>query len=415
LKVEKNAAVDFVAGTVETSVFDSFEDLSFLQVEWDEFVQQVGGEIFLSFDWCRLWWKYYGGRRQLKVFVFRRQGRIVGLVPLFFEKLWLGPVFVRAVKLVGSDFTIPHFSIPVDPAYMEPVLRAFFAAVADYKLDIIHIGPIAGIYSQYDRLLDTCRSLVGGSYSLVARDIDVQTYFNVPETWEDYLAALGAKERSKMKRHYRLALKAGANPDTTVLADCATEENFDAVFTDFVKMHQRHWCRFGQLGHFADWPEAEQFHREVAAAQLKLNRLCLFAVMLDDTCLGYKYGYIFGNRYFDFLDVRCDSTRMANIGLGWIMYGEMIKKAIKNKATHIDSMRGYYKHKLEMGGQLRHTMSVYIIRRGWSRLTRAWLFRFAAWLLNLFYYRIWYNKVASRLRLKRKGLWTSWIRCNCFS
>lgn len=398
------------AKKIRVEEYNDFGTLASMQQEWDDFVESVGGEIFLTYDWCRIWWKYYGEKRDLRVFVFRSGNELAGIIPLFFETIWLGPVYTKAAKIVGSDFTIAQFSLPIHNKHIKGVIQMFFELLSEHDWDILHIGPIAGLYKHYDDLKIAFEKSFGYSHFIGSENKGVQTFFKLTDTWDEYLATLDRKERSKIRRHYRLAYKAAEDKTASVVANCATTDDIGETFTGFVQMHQEHWQKLGKLGHFGDWHSAQSFHYELAKAQLKQNRLRLIQIELGDWCLGYKYGYIFGDNYFDFLDARSDRKELANVGLGRIVYSEMIKKAIQEKAKWIDSMRGKYKHKLEMGGQLFPTRNLYVVPKRWATVVRVRLFRLFAYLLNFFYYRIWYHKVAPKLPLKRKGLWKIWIR-----
>lgn len=395
---------------IHVQIFDNFVEPSLTQHEWDDFVESVDGEIFLTFDWCRLWWKYYGDNRILRVFVFRHNNSIVGLIPLFFETIWLGPLYAKVAKIVGSDFTMPQFSLPINPLYMKEVGWQFAASMAEYDWDILHLGSIAGMFEHYDDLKSTLEEFFGDSHFILSYQKTEQIYFKLPQSWDGYLAKLHRKERTKIRRHYRLLYKALGDKEGHVVAKFAIEQNLEDMFADLVQMHQQHWQRMGKSGHFGDWPHARKFHLDVAKAQLKLDRLCLMKVTLGERCLGYKYGYIFGRNYFDFLDARSDLKELANIGLGRIIYSEMFKDAIQKKARYIDSMRGRYRHKLEMGGELLPTKNLFIIAKKLTTSLRIRLFRFFIGLLDLFYYRIWFHKVVPKLPLKRGYLWKIWIR-----
>ena len=402
--------MDIPAQNIQVQVVDNFVEPSLTQQEWDDFVESVDGEIFLTFDWCRLWWKYYGENRVLKIFVFRYHDRIVGLIPLFFEKIWLGPLYAKVAKIVGSDFTMPQFSLPIKPLYMKEIGRRFTASMSEYDWDILYLGPIAGMFEHYDDLKSTLEELFGDSHVVLCYNRTEQTYFKLPQSWDEYLADLHRKERTKIKRHYRLVHKAFGDKTEPIVAKCAMEDNLDDMFAGLVQMHQEHWQQMGKSGHFGDWPHAREFHRDMAKVQLKRDRLRLIKVTLGEWCLGYKYGYIFGRNYFDFLDARSDLKELANVGLGRIIYSEMFKDAIRKKAKYIDSMRGRYRHKLEMGGELLPTRNLYIIAQKPTTTIRIKLFRFFAGLLDLFYYRIWYHKIAPQLPLTRRYLWKIWIR-----
>jgi CelD/BcsL family acetyltransferase involved in cellulose biosynthesis len=395
---------------ITAEVFGSFEELAEIRQKWDELAQLSGAEVFLTFDWCRLWWKYYGAGRTLRVFVFTAADGLVGVVPLFSEAIRLWPVWVKAVKVVGSDFTMPQFGLPIKREYILPVVRRLYGKLRDEQWDILHIGPLSGLYKSYELLRTAFKESFGDTHLVLTRSQNLQTVFRLAESWDGYLSCLDSKRRSAFKRHYRLAQKAAGGDGDSITTERADGENLPEMLGEFMRMHQSHWQKLRRLGHFGDWPRSEQFHRELAEAGLQQQRLRLVRIAAGQQLLGYKYGYIFGNTYVDFLDARVEPQGPGGIGPGRIMYGEMIKQAIQEKAVYIDSMQGIYKHKLEMGGELVDVQNLWVICRQPVRRLRVRLFRWLAYLWNLVYFRVWYQKVACRLPLRRKGLRSSWIR-----
>lgn len=399
-----------VSHKIQVDVFESFDELAQMQQEWDDFVESVGSEIFLTYDWCRIWWKYYGNNRDLRVFVFRSNKELVGIIPLFFEKIWLGPVFVRAVKIVCSDSTIAQYSLPIRDRLMRHVFQKLSESLSEHKWDIMHIGPIAGLYEHYDDLKDACEELLGYSYLVVSKNRSIQTYFQLADDWEKQLASIKKGERWDIRRSYKALC-----PDATALVSTfASEKNFEELFKGFVDMHQSYWQSLGQLGHFGDWPTACEFHHEIAAVQLKQNRLRLLEVKSGMHCVGYEYDYKFGDRYFEFLNARSRSKRFAKISVGRVVFSEQVKKALNEGVRCIDSMQGKYEHKLRLGGKLFPVRNLYISPKKLSVLVRVSIFHALSWLLNFCYYRIWFCRMAPKLPFKRKALWKRWIQSRMF-
>ena len=401
---------------LHVEVFNNFEELEAIQQEWDNFVESVGSEIFLTYDWCRIWWKYYGKNRQLKVFIFRSDNKLVGIIPLFFEKIWLGPIYMRVLKIVGSDFTLAQFSLPIQNRYTKGIIEKLFESVySEYNLDIIHLGPIAGLYEHYDLLKNACRESCSDYQVVLSINKNVQTYFKLSGSWEGYLAGLPRKDRTKIRRHYRLAYKTTGEKPDSIITNCAERTNFEQMFSDFVQKHQEHWQKLGRLGHFGDWHYAHEFHHELARVQLEQNRLRLMQITLGNCCFGYKYGYKCGDNFCDFLDTRLDCKELSNVSLGRILYSEMIKASIREKTKYIDSMCGKYKHKLEIGGELLPLRNLYVINKRLCSVIRILLFRVLAHALDFSYFRIWFLKIAPRLPIKSRPLWKLWIRTCAFA
>ncbi len=400
---------------VQVKLFCSFEELAPLQPRWDDLAASVGSEIFLTYDWCRIWWKYYGQKRDLRILVFQKGSDLVGIVPLFFEKIWLGPVSVRAAKLVGSDHTMAQFSLPIVRDHIAEVVDGLFESLMKEEWDIIHIGPLAGLYNQYDVLREALLGTFGDGCIVSCKEKQVQTYFFVADTWESHMATMSKNARRSIKRKYKALGEVMQRWPGELTSDVATVQDVDEMFLAFVGMHQKHWKKLGKLGHFGDWPDSFDFHKEMVHAQLPYDRLRLMRIHWGECCLAYEYAYKFGDKYLAFLNSRTDWQDVVDVSIGTIIFAEQMKNAIDEKVKYIDDMRAKYDYKMRLGGKLFSMRDIYIFRRQPLRLARVRIFKLLSRLLHLCYYKIWYIKIAPRLPLRRHALWRIWIRTNAFA
>ena len=399
---------------IQLKIYKRFEDLENIQLQWDELVQNTCGDIFMTYHWCRIWWKYYGQSRNLRIFVFFQDDRLVGIFPLFFEKIWLGPVYLRAVKIVGSDFTLTQFGLAVYIEHLSEVTRIFFEELSRYKLDIIHIGPIAGLYKHYDVIKESFQQQQGPAWRMLESKSGDQTYFSLPQSWEEHISRLKKNEKSNIRKNYN-SIERQINGNNDLFKTTSTCcDNCCDYFDEFVKLHQKHWNSIGKLGHFGDWPKSLQFHQELIRTHSKLGRLRLFKIEIGRECIGFQYHYKFANKYIHFLDARPSLSAIKGISPGRISFCETIKEAINEKVNLIDSLRGRYEHKLRLGGKLFPIRNLYIIPEKTSTIIRVAVFRTLAIMLDLFYYKIWFSRIAPRLPLKRNALWQAWIRTAFF-
>jgi CelD/BcsL family acetyltransferase involved in cellulose biosynthesis len=393
--------------TINVQVFNSFDEIASMQQEWDDFVEPIGGEIFLTYDWCRVWWKYYGKRRDLLVFVFKNNGSLCGILPMFLEKIWLGPVCVRVVKIVGTDFLPITVTVPVSHDVIYEVIHSFINKLrANYNWDILYIGAICGRYDSFDRLVGACAQATDSTCHVETKTSGVQTYIKVAASWDDQLAIFSRKRRAEMRRKYDRILKQGIQLESIP----ATDDNFKQFFENFVQMHQSYWQSLGYSGHFGAWPEAYKFHREVAAVQLNRQRLKFYKIVLDGHSIGYRYSYKFGDTYYNYLYARSQFGKSKKIDFTRIDFGEMVKRAVKEDVKWFDFMRGKYNHKLQLGGQMFPINNIYIYSNKLPSMIRVNVFRSLAWMLNVCYSKIWRDRIAHRLGLKLGPFWKAWLR-----
>ncbi len=381
------------------SVCDDFGQLEISREEWDEFILGVGGDLFSTYDWCSVWWRHFGGRRVLEIYVFRHEERVVAILPLFRETLRLGPVSIRAIRIVGCDHAAMTCSLPIDPSWVAQVVRQFLAnAAARGPWDLIHLGPFPGYSDCVSKLFDVleeCDDLRvkrGQEYP--------QMVFDLPSDYESYVKDLPVKERRNVRRDERRLEKDG----TVVRRSVVSQEEVGPAFEQFLDMHQVYWMKCGKLGHFGDWPGSEAFHRDMAECQFTSGRLMLLQVLLNGELVASDYCYECGNCIHWILSGRRPKVP------GRIGFCTLVRKAAANGVRQIDAMRGFYEYKRLLGARVTQQTSIVAVRRGLMHRARAGAFRVAARLLDLAYYRIWFCRVAPRLPSLQRPLWQTWIR-----
>ncbi len=411
-----SATVDFSENPVEMQVYTNFDRLSQIQPEWDHFVESLNCDIFLTYDWCRIWWKYYGGNKALRIFVFRCKGELVGVLPTYIEKIGIGPTAVKIARIVGTTYVLAEINPSVKCEYIRQVFGKWLELLySEFNPDIVCIGPIPGMYDKTDQLVSECAAWGSNRFVVEKRKAGVLTIFRIGSTLEEYLASLPGKNKREIDRDSRNILKAAPDKNARLVFESISASQLHGAFDDFIRMHNVQWQRLGQSGHFNDWPLSEKFHREVAEEQEKRGCLRFFKICVGQTCIGYEYAYKFSHTYFHYLNTRTFAKEFERVSVGKVNFCELVKKAVSESVNLINSMRGKYEYKIRMGGVLVPTYAVLIFRQNMLLNLRVRTFKLLSRLLHLCYYRIWFSRIAPRLPWRRHPLWNLWIRTNVFA
>ena len=64
LTLQQGRRVQNLNVRIENSFLDS------LRAVWDEAAVELGATIYMSYDWCKTWWDFYGANAELKIFFF---------------------------------------------------------------------------------------------------------------------------------------------------------------------------------------------------------------------------------------------------------------------------------------------------------------------------------------------------------
>jgi len=387
---------------------------------WDTFIQSHGGDIYMSFDWCRLWWQHYGKGRKLRLFVGRDSaGALVGLLPMFVEKLWLGPLPMRWAKIVGCDFLPAVLAPVIAPAHASQMLRQVieFLLKKD-KCDAVVLGPLSnpgaaatdtestgrnGIPAQARAACDALKDI-----ATLAQDIQptIHTTFSLPATFDLYQASLNKRQKQNLRRDLNLFAKNFASK-VDVVRD---GEELHREFAAFRRMHDEQWHAENKLGHFDDWPHSAAFNESLVQVLGPLGRVRLVRLWANDKVVSYQYCLTFGDRLYWRLPARLVGEEWNRYGMGRLGLVKMIEAAIGESIRWIEGGPGHYDYKVQLGGQEVPLASLVIVASSGKSRLRWKLFQKAARLLHLAYYRIWFGRIAPRLPLPRRRLWKSWIR-----
>ena len=379
-------------------VYTSFHELSNIQEEWDKFLLDVNGDIYLSFDWCRVWWTFYGKGRDLKIFLYYNEDTLVGIIPIFIEKLVLFPTWIKIAKIVGSDFTIAVVNPPVQLSYAQKIYEQLISNLFyEYRCDVIWLGPVSGISETLPFLRSACSSFSKSKIIMNEKVHSPYTVFNLPDSFESYLNSL-----TKSQRRNNL-LQKSFNMQMDVLEGMEDLE-------DFKKLHESQWQAQGKMGHLKDWPLGYEFNKSLANIQSQQGRFRLTRLKADDRAVSYHLCFVFGKIVHARLPARASGTEWDRFALGRVGLIKVIEWAISKGYKTIEAGEGHYDYKIKLGGVEYNLTSILITQNKWNIRTRVLIFLFMSDILDLFYYKKWFLRIAPKLPFKRVPLWRLWIR-----
>ena len=408
-----SSAIPATADAIHTELFTSFDNISITHSEWDEFIESVGGEIFVTYDWCRTWWKYYGAGRQLMIYIFRdSQNSLCGVMPVFSETFGFGPASVRVVKMVGSDFMPITFAIPVREAMLEIVTYAFLDLLNEKcHWDLLYLGAICGRYPAIEGLVSAYKAYSNNAYHVDMTSNEVQIYFDVANSWNEQVAGLSQNQRQNIRSVHNALRKIGLTPNFIP----ATKTDFSEIFSTFVKVHQQQWNELGMSGHFIDWPCSMEFHGEMGSLGIDKGRTKLLTIKLNDQVIGYDFLYKFGSSYQWYLMGRSHYENDSKIDFQRISFGLKIQSALSEQVTLIDAGRGRYEYKLAMGGKLTSVNNVYVESREIFSRMKLNIFYLLILTCNVLYSKVWRRRIAPRMGFRPRPLWRWWIKTHMLS
>lgn len=383
----------------------NFDDAARCQAEWDGLVTRTGSDVYQTYDWCRIWWKYYGRGRRLHILLFFAADELVGLIPAFTEKLWLGPVSIRVARMVGADHTLTLCNLAIS----KERLKACVSMAKDYFLsqeqcDTFLVGPLAGPSADIEQISEIGSE--GGPRPALTIGNSCNTYFSLPKDFKEYLANLGKKHRSNYTRNLNQLQKAHA-----VRFDVVSEASQVGLeFEQFSRLHAEQWAKEGKLGHFGDWPHALEFNREMVNALGGQGKVRFHRILAGDRVVSSQFCYVNGATNYWRLPARASEDEWLRYSFGYMGLIKMLEASIAEGHSIVEGGRGHYDYKLHFGGKEWPLRTVQFLGANSLAPAKIMLFRAASRIFTIGYYKILFARVAPRVRALRKPLWSAWIR-----
>ena len=394
--------------TLQLETFTSFDAARAIEPEWNDLVTRLDGSLYATFSWCEVWWRHYGVGRGLFLFAVRRGDELVGLLPLFVDRLRL-PIGIgraKVAKFVGADSTLAVTEPLVDAETatdaFELILRELFETE---QVDMLHVA-CSGALPHLDALRQSATDLGGVVESARDREADSHTVFEMREGFESYMKSLSSHQRSNYRRKLK-KLDGAFRFEVDVVHD---PMDLESEFASFIEMHQAQWKGIGKLGHFDDWPASRMFSWDLVRTFARTGGVRLVRLLADGHVVAYYWCFTVNRTYYWRLSARLVGAEWDSFALGRVGVVQMMQVAAGEGVTAIEAGVGSYGYKENLNATSYPLYSIVLQRRGIAAWLRARLTLAYADILNLLYYRIWFIRLAPHVGFRSKPLWRSWIR-----
>lgn len=233
-----------------------------LQKPWNRLAIENELHIFQTFEWNRIWWKHFGSRGQLRIFVLYEGSTVTAIAPLFLDHFYLlGKPAYSSLRMIGSwTFRTSNGSLLGKKAYSDYLQfliapgyeSAFYSRLMAYFRDVssadeLRIDEMPETGECYQHFMAFLES---SEHHFIQED-DSSSPVMLPEKdWQTYLKTRKPKERNNIKRHF----KKGVHGDKQrfQLQSLKQNESAEPVIKNFIELHQQQWISRGMPGTFAE-------------------------------------------------------------------------------------------------------------------------------------------------------------------
>lgn len=316
--------------------------------QWRELLtRDPNRHIFATPEWNRLWWEEFGEGKDLCLLTMMRGREVAAIVPLY-RKVEEGRKVLRFIGGIDlTDYLGPICSRDDRRDVAEALVEWLGTTTTDWDEFDAHNMPVPLGFAEF--LVDQV-DRKGFGFHLDQEE--TSAVLPLPSKWDDYLGALGGKDRHELKRKRKRVER--DHPDALVRT--TTPETFESDFKTFVEMHRG---AEGHKGHFMR-PEIATFFERVARAFLPLGWLRLDITEIGGRAVASTFGLVVNNTFY--LYNSAYDPDLARLSPGLVHVSELVKNSIEEGLQAFDFLRGPERYKYQMGAQAVPLNNVRVVR-----------------------------------------------------
>jgi len=330
-------------------------ELESLADEWNNLlVESISDVPFLRHEFLLTWWETRGGgeweNTELAVVTARREGRLIGIAPLF-----------RLVEASGEATLMLLGSIEISD-YLDMIVREqdladFTSGLFDFLADE---APASWRNLDWANLPEDSTSLAtlqsaaekhGWEYK--QEQFSPVVLVNLTGDFESYLAGIDKKQRHEIRRKMRRAAEYELPVSWYILKD---ESRLDEDMQAFLKLMENDPDKANFLS-----PAMRLQMVNAMRAAWRSGWLQLAFLEVDGQKAAGYLNFDYKGRiwvYNSGLD-----QRFMELSPGWVLLGHLLQWANENKRSVFDFMRGDEAYKFKFGGVKHFVMRVKVRRQ----------------------------------------------------
>lgn len=346
LAVISQPEISRAALAVETvtniSAFENLRD------EWQTLVDSRPSSrhsIFLTWEWLFTWWRHLSEGRRLSILAIRDRGELIALAPLCVARPdWLRARPFSSIQFLGTGSVgSDYLDVLVRPGYeeaAEEILQNHLAALRRP----LHLTQVERGASSAARI---AHRLSAGGWRVQEAETNVCPFISLAgQTWESYLATLGAEHRYNYRRKWRRLQQVHAVRFEQAVTHAQRREAVDLI----IKLHNQRWRERGGSNAFHT-PSLVEFHREWSAIALERGWLRLYVLRLNEVPVASLYGFLYRGTFY-FYQAGFDPA-YAKYSVGLVTMGLAIRRSIEEGAAEYDLLHGSEEYKSHWSRQAR--------------------------------------------------------------
>jgi peptidoglycan/xylan/chitin deacetylase (PgdA/CDA1 family)/CelD/BcsL family acetyltransferase involved in cellulose biosynthesis len=321
-----------------------------LRSAWDALLRESpSNTIFLTPEWITAWWSAYGTAGELRLLAAYEDGVLRGIAPLRAKNVRRYGQTVQALQFIGDapiDCDSDYLDFIIAPGYEKRVLESIRRHVAkeEPRGTVLLLNEIPEGSPNVALLRELAHA---HDMDFTETEVPCGTV-RLPERWDDYLAMLKPRFRTKVRSVLRNLETRG----DVQFKFCGSAEELDRLLPALYDLHGRRWRREGKPGVFRGNAK-RNFYRELTPVLLDRGWLRFSYLEWNGRILACQYGFTYNNVYSQLQEGYEPDSEHWNVGVALRAWS--IREYIKQGVSEYDFLGGMGRHKADWGAQTKYS------------------------------------------------------------
>lgn len=336
---------------------------NFLELKntWNRLVNLSNNDIFSTWEWLSIWWKYFGKNKKLLILIAEENGEIVGIAPLMYSKKDFFGINIGVVEFIGAKDLHSGYNDFIIIKHQKKCVEKFIKYLNSHSLSWV-----------YSKFLDIpVNSLNLKNLQYYANKVDVAhecLSVPLPNSFEIFLKQIQKRARKSFRTKYE-RLK---NKFEVKFVDYSDLNSVLYGMNSVFNLHQKRWkIKGGFKGMFAN-SKFKDFSLEVAKTFSKIGWLGLYGIEVSGTPIAVSYGFYFKNKYYS--NISGLDSNFLKYDIGILLRFLIMEKCINKKITEYDFLWGNDMWKKRFRPDHKNTYNSLIIKNKLSTRLIAFLY-----------------------------------------
>lgn len=348
--------ISLLGNSVSIKIVYTEAEFDNLKKEWNELCMNSNSHIFQTFEWQRIWWKYYGQNKQLFILLFYIQNKLVGICPFFIDTFKINKLVIfRRIKFIGASVEVDlknksAFDYGASDYLDLIILPGFENLIAENLFNFFFNNPKIYHAIQFDEISNDSNVfkyllpiINSHKWNHKISKSDICPRILVPSTLADYMKCLSSKIRTQLSKIRRDI----NDPSLFRIKKVQSTQDLGHEFENFVRLHQQRWNAQGLPGAFVD-SRYKKFLQEAVSEFLQNGLLHFTSAYNNGNCVAVECAFQYKNYIYDYLKAFDDRSQSAKYRPGRALLLLLIEEAIDNKSKVVDFLRGGEPYKFEI-------------------------------------------------------------------